>query len=446
MSADLSPMFLHETEAEVIATLVASPEQSMPWAAANIHPDDFFDKLIAALFRQLLVMQAEQEAITFATVCAAIQAKPELKFWQPAKISGLMTSGGPASNLPHLCAALREKRAMRALHDGITRIGATTLEAGTKSGDVIEGLQRVIEEAAKSRAAARPAPTMRELVMATVDRIQRRQQGEVEEVGFVTGLRALDREMGGLRPCATIVVAGEAKGGKSTLAINFLEALSVTHGQRCLFFGLEMPAIENVERMISGVGNIRAAAIRDGSLADADFDKLNAAAGKLAKAPIIFRDDVFDLAEMMAIAKQTKLAHPDLFAVFVDYAQLVGADRRDGDNREQEVAAVSVALRRLAMQEKLCVIVLSQLNDDGRLRESRKLGMDATTVIFIENDNEEGVKRLRLVQRGGRRVTVRVAYRGDFIKFDNLAEGQEYVTEAEPEPKKGRKAWKDYHK
>jgi replicative DNA helicase len=197
--------------------------------------------------------------------------------------------------------------------------------------------------------------------------------------------------------------------------------------------------------MFSSTGGILAASLRDGNLTDGDMTKIVAAAGKLAAAPIQFRDDVFDLADMLSAIKQYKLAYPDLFAFFVDYAQLIGAEIGHGQNREQEVAKISTALRRITMQEKLCCVVLSQLNDDGKLRESRRIGMDATVIAIIEDEEDEPkVKRVKLIQRGGRKCTVRLAYRGDFMRFDSLPDGESYPQNEDPEEKTQtkKKPWK----
>ena len=88
------------------------------------------------------------------------------------------------------------------------------------------------------------------------------------------------------------------------------------------------------------------------------------------------------------------------------------------------------------MQEKLCVVVLSQLNDDGKLRESRRLGMDATVIAVLEDEEDEPkVKRLKLIQRNGRKCTIRLAYRGEFMRFDSLPDGESYPKAEDPEQK-----------
>ena len=325
------------------------------------------------------------------------------------RIASLWSSGGAPVTLPAMLDKLREKRALRLLSAGFTEL-IEGINGGEDSGALIEKAQGCIDFAGKTRARAVSAPKMPALVSQVVATFQARQQKLPDETGVKTGLTALDRETGGMKPGATWVIAGPSKGGKSMLALNLLEAAALAAGRRCLFFGLEMPSEQNVERMFSSTGGILAASLRDGNLTEGDMTKIMVTAGKLGAAPIQFRDDIFDLTELLAAIRQYKLAHPDLFAFFVDYAQLIGADAERGQSREQEVAKISTALRRITMQEKLCCVVLSQLNDDGKLRESRRIGMDATVIAIIEDEEDEPkVKRVKLVQRGGRKCTVRLA-------------------------------------
>ena len=442
-----SPQFiLPETEDAILGTIIAHPEASMPWACSTLAPDDFGIAVNADLWRAMMGMEASQKPVTFANICTELRELGLSSAIPAGRISTLYVAGGPPVGLPHMLDQLREKRSLRVLFSGLGDLVKDASAPGADAASLIERAQHCIEFAGKTRARAVSAPRMPELVREAVERIQARQSKLPDESGVPTSLAALDRETGGMKPGATWVIAGPSKGGKSMLALNLLESAATIHGKRCLFFGLEMPAVENVERMIAS-GGILASHLRDGELSEADFTKLAAIAGRLNKAPIQFREDVFDIGEMMAVAKQYKLAYPDLFAVFVDYAQLVGADAIRGGNREQEVAQVSTALRRLAMQEKLCVVVLSQLNDDGKLRESRRLGMDATVIAVLEDEEDEPkVKRLKLIQRNGRKCTIRLAYRGEFMRFDSLPDGESYPAAQDPEQKtQTKKPWKRHN-
>jgi replicative DNA helicase len=78
--------------------------------------------------------------------------------------------------------------------------------------------------------------------------------------------------------------------------------------------------------------------------------------------------------------------------VVIDYAQLAAQEQR-GSSREQDVAAVALGIRLLARESMLPVVVLSQLNDDGKIRESRKLTHEAVTVLKLERENNDLTSR-----------------------------------------------------
>lgn len=425
-----------ESEKAALACLFTHADSAMPWGAENFRHEDFSIPTNGLLFQRALEIFVSGAPVTFhalAIACKDDKLPVHL-------ISELTTTGDTPASLPGISKQLRELRVRRELSVALTKaVDVLPTDGAIAACNV---LAEAMERTSKLRVSTRP-PSMKELSIEVMGRIDKRHRKVKEESGASTGLRYLDKETGGLRPGGTWILAGQAKGGKSTLAINLLESLAVHQKLRCMFVGLEMPAVENVERMFSSTGHISASAIRDGNIGTQDFEKLAGVSAALAAAPITFRDDLFDLTEIVNVIHQNKLANPDLFAVFVDYAQLVGDAHGNDDIREQEVARVSTAFRRIAMQDKLCVILLSQLNDEGKLRESRRLGQDATTIVFIEPDGEnEGVRRLRLVQRNGRRCSIRVAYIGDRFRFADLADNESYSTdESTPETKRKKPKW-----
>jgi len=86
--------------------------------------------------------------------------------------------------------------------------------------------------------------------------------------------------------------------------------------------------------------------------------------------------------------------------VLVDYLQLLTPPSRTSENRQTEVAAISRALKRLAVEQRVAVIAASQLNRasenraDKRpsladLRESGQLEADADVVMLLHRDPSE---------------------------------------------------------
>jgi replicative DNA helicase len=116
------------------------------------------------------------------------------------------------------------------------------------------------------------------------------------------------------------------------------------------------------------------------------------------------------------------------------------------DNRQQELAAISRALKILAKELEVPIIALSQLSrapetrGDHRpqlsdLRESGALEQDADVVMFIfredmystdgeRNPDAEGTAEVIIgKQRNGPTGTARLAFLKQYTRFENLAQG-----------------------
>jgi replicative DNA helicase len=106
----------------------------------------------------------------------------------------------------------------------------------------------------------------------------------------------------------------------------------------------------------------------------------------------------------------------------VDYLQLVSSGTKE-TSREREIAEISRRLRLLALELEIPVVALSQLNDQGYLRESRAIGHDADTVIHIEDsDSEDAFERnvVLVKNRNGRcGEKVKLNFYGEFMTFED---------------------------
>ena len=128
----------------------------------------------------------------------------------------------------------------------------------------------------------------------------------------------------------------------------------------------------------------------------------------------------------------------DVGLVIVDYLQLMSSGRRI-ENRVQEVSEMTRALKIMAKELNVPLIVLSQLarktedRKDGRpqlsdLRESGSIEQDADSVLFLVNDamatgEPERQNIMKIVvgkNRHGETGTVEVEWSGRYTKFSSL--------------------------
>jgi replicative DNA helicase len=245
-----------------------------------------------------------------------------------------------------------------------------------------------------------------------VDMAARAYQREERLSGLATGLRDLDKYMGGLQKSDLIVIAGRPGMGKTALATNI--AFNIAHsfqpqtkadgtveavdGGRVGFFSLEMSAEQLATRIISEQTEIASSTIRRGQITDADFEKIVAFSRIMQELPLyIDETGGISIAQLAARARRLKRQR-GLDLLVIDYIQLLqGSTRRSSENRVQEITEITTRLKALAKELNVPIIALSQLSrqvesrDDKRpqladLRESGSIEQDADVVLFVYRD------------------------------------------------------------
>jgi replicative DNA helicase len=189
--------------------------------------------------------------------------------------------------------------------------------------------------------------------------------------------------------------------------------------------------------MMSSLGRVPLAGIRNGKLSDEDWVRLTGATQMLGESKV-FIDETPALTptELRARARRVKREH-GLNLVVVDYLQLMRVPGTQ-ENRATEIAEISRGLKALAKELSLPVIALSQLNrgveqrQDKRpvmsdLRESGALEQDADMILLIyreevyeKNTMKRGMAEIDLAKhRNGETGLINLTFRGDISRFEN---------------------------
>jgi replicative DNA helicase len=297
--------------------------------------------------------------------------------------------------------------------------------------------------------------------------------------GVATGLLQLDKLLGGLHRSDLIILAGRPSMGKSSLATNIgfnaAKAYREEHGEDGRpkvadgavvgFFSLEMSAEQLATRMISEQAAIPSEKIRKGELISADFDRVLSVSHELEHLNFFIDDTpALSIAALRTRARRLKRTH-GLGLLIIDYLQLLNpSGKTRQENRVQEVSEITRGLKTLAKELDVPVLALSQLSraveqrEDKRpqladLRESGSIEQDADVVMFIYRDEyylmreepkrrdnetndhfnqrfedwrqrcEQNYGKAEVIvakQRHGPTGIVRLAFEGQFTKFDNL--------------------------
>ena len=296
--------------------------------------------------------------------------------------------------------------------------------------------------------------------------------------GVASGLFQLDQLLGGLHRSDLLILAGRPSMGK--IAFNAARAYREEHGEDGKpkavdgavvgFFSLEMSSEQLATRMLAEQAEVPSEKIRKGELISSDFDKVLSVSQELEHLNFFIDDTpALSIAALRTRARRLKRTH-GLGLLVVDYLQLLNPSGKSRqENRVQEVSEITRGLKTLAKELDVPVLALSQLSraveqrEDKRpqlsdLRESGSIEQDADVVMFVYreeyyltrsepsrraeesdqkfNERHEAWKQrceqtygkaevIVAKQRHGPTGIVRLAFEGQFTKFDNLPADEE---------------------
>ncbi len=245
--------------------------------------------------------------------------------------------------------------------------------------------------------------TLRDSVLTAIEIAEVAYKTEGHVTGVSTGLRDLDKKLGGLHPSDLLILAARPSMGKTSLAVNIAFNAAKLYAESggkeggiVGFFSLEMSSDQLATRILADQSGISGDAIRKGNIQENDFRRFVEASQKLAQVPLYIDDTpALSIAAVRTRARRLKRQH-GLSLLVVDYLQLLhGSGSRQGaENRVIEISEITRGLKAIAKELNIPVIALSQLSraveqrEDKRpqlsdLRESGSIEQDSDVVMFI---------------------------------------------------------------
>lgn len=234
-------------------------------------------------------------------------------------------------------------------------------------------------------------------------------------VAVSSGIPELDEIVSqGWRPGDSIIIAARPSVGKTAFAVN-LALNAVKNGMKVGFFSAEMARNQIGYRMISYITGVPGTLLRsDEEMSLADWNAVRDLVKGSSPLHDLFIDDTPAISIAEFTARARKMVRMGVGVIFVDYLQLMTGGQNRYNVREQEVAAVSHAIKAVAKRYGIPVVALAQLSrqaqfggSDGRgpqlcdLRESGAIEQDADIVIFLSPttalvDQSEASREIKL--------------------------------------------------
>lgn len=263
--------------------------------------------------------------------------------------------------------------------------------------------------------------------------------------GVATGFRELDRMTNGLQKSDLIIIAARPAMGKTSFAVNIGQYAAMHDNRTVVIFSLEMSREQLVSRMLCTEASVDSQRIKEGTLSDEETERILDAAEPMQKSRLHIDDTGgATVASIRSKCRRLK-AKEGLDLVIIDYMQLMqgtGMTNRKNDSRQQEISDMTRAMKLLARELDVPILLLSQLNRGPEtrqdhtpmisdLRESGSIEQDADMVILLyrpqvydetlDNTSEVIIAK----HRHGPTGTVELAWQGEYTRFMNLAREEE---------------------
>ncbi|WP_303783937.1 replicative DNA helicase [Azovibrio restrictus] len=435
-----------EAEQSVLGGLLLD-NQAWDRIGDMITDSDFYRDEHKRIYRQIRSLLEKGKPADVVTVAEALDAAGESEHTGGLAYLGELASNTPsAANIRRYAEIVRERAILRQLVAAADEIAGNALNPLGRDAKTLldEAEAKVFEIAEKGSRTSEGFVHINPLLTQVVERIQELHDRDdpSDVTGVPTGFIDLDQKTSGLQPGDLIIVAGRPSMGKTAFALNIAENVALQAGLPVGVFSMEMGGAQLATRMMASIGRLDSSRVRTGKLNDEEWSKLSFALGQLHEAPI-YIDETGGLnpVDLRARARRLHRQCGKLGLIVIDYIQLMSSARQN-ENRATEVSEISRSIKSLAKELQVPIIALSQLSrkveerTDKRpmmsdLRESGAIEQDADVIMMLYRDEyyrpdsqDKGVAEVIIgKQRNGPTGTVRLAFLGQYTRFESLAQG-----------------------
>lgn len=376
---------------------------SMPW-----REELFFHHANKRIFAAITKCKAAGAKTDFFAVQAELERKGELDeiggMHALTDIMSALPIGDPEIARYHFNALLKAAQYRKA-HKLATEAAEAFLRQDGSPADIGAKMAEIGAETETRR------ESLAEQINALVDDLERKERPS----RFDTGIAAIDSLDAGFGPGDLLTIAAPTSGGKSILLLQ-IALKAAQNGKSVAIFSLEMPPKKVLRRMLANLLGRPVKGVSEG-LCEGDMRAIQGGIMQLQSLPLHIEQKVRDMAEIETITRELA-ARGKCDLVVVDYIQLVNL-RELGKNetREQHVSEIVRRLKALALSLNIGAATASQLNDEGKLRESRAIGMHSDHVWILKADDDGELLVMDKVRDGERGIVVPLVMQGHLSRF-----------------------------
>jgi len=368
----------------------------------EIQISDFYDRRHQIIYQAMIGLYNENIKIDFTTLISALQMKNQLEEAGGAIYLGsLMEAVYTTANIDDYINIVTDSALKRNVIAASKSISDAGYDPSYNSKDYVDYAEKIITDLAQRRKTDNLIP-IKNVVSDVHKEILINKTGNRQVVGLPTGFQKLDEILLGLQRQQLIILAARPAMGKSAFAMNI--ALNVAKNMEndvkpvVAIFSFEMSQEQITQRMLASVAQVNLGNIQKGDLTQREMVYIQDACTELSDCDIYYSDSSLNtVADIRAKCRRLK-GQVGLDLVVIDYLQLINTNSSRGQNRQEEIASISRALKQLARELDIPIIALSQLSrevdkrDDKHplmadLRESGSIEQDADVILFLYRDS-----------------------------------------------------------
>ena len=432
------PPHSREAEQSVIGSMLLDPEACV-YAIEHLTAGEFYERQLGLLFEAMETLNGRNKAIDYVTLQETLrEMNAPAEVCELGFVQELAEAVPTTANIAQYCTIVHDKAQLRALIKASEDIASKCYAGKDSKDDLLQDAESQIFKLVQDQGGEEITP-IKDVVMETLDNIQKASRMKGGITGVPTGFIDLDKKTAGLQRSDLILVAARPSMGKTAFVLNIAEHACFKKDLKVCIFSLEMSKAQLVTRLMSMSTHVDSMKLRTGGLNDADWEKVVEGAGIIGNSNLMIDDTPgIDVMQLRSKCRRMKHEKGGLDLIIIDYLQLMTGRARANEGRQQEISEISRSLKAVARELNVPVIALSQLSraveqrTDHRpmlsdLRESGAIEQDADLVMFIYRDdyyNHESEKKgiaeiIVAKQRNGAIGTTELVWLPDYTKFAN---------------------------
>jgi len=378
-----------QLEQKILSLLVDYP-QHLNIAESILRPKCFSGE--NKIIYETIISLSEQE-IPIDTLTIYQELKKQGIEINPGTIAALTGQESNYAKLDIFCKMLYEKF----LNKELGKLSAESAKRVANSNDPFEIMVWMQEELTKLESNIElNETTMVEDLPEIIEDIENRMKGKIEAGLMSSTFPSINKATGGIMSTDYVVIYGNYKQGKSTVAEQLL--LDFALDKKAVgFFNLEMSKQTLYQKALSmrtGIDYLKLRNPKGHGLTERELEWLKAYSKTLFEGTKFYVEDkVFDIDRIITKIKAWKKKYNiELFAI--DYLGLLETTQRFSA-RYLEIGSHSRRLKNLAKLINTPIVVLSQANEDNKTAESKNPTRDADFVISVCKPIESGINSIK---------------------------------------------------